>query len=208
MTKSFDPSVYLVTDPRARHGVIETVQAAVRGGVTLVQLRDKAMPDDEFIELGHTLQAILGPAGIPLLINDRIDTVAAIGAAGAHIGQSDSSLAHARKRLGTDAIIGLSVGTAQEYAAVDWSLIDYIGTGPVYATGTKTDHDPPIGFEGLAMICADAPVPVVAIGGIKATDAADARRSGASGLAVVSAITAAEDPEAATRSIANAWRQA
>ncbi len=208
MTKSFDPSLYLVTDPRARHGVIDTVRAAVKGGVTLVQLRDKTLPDDEFIELGRDLKAVLDPAGIPLLVNDRVDTVEAIGAAGAHIGQSDWSLAKARARLGPDAILGLSVGTAAEYDAVDWSLVDYIGTGPIYATGTKADHDPPIGFEGLAVICAPCPCPVVAIGGVKAKDAAAAKQAGASGLAVVSAITAAEDPEAATLEIANAWRQA
>lgn len=199
--RPLDLAVYLITDPVlcAGRGLVATVQAAVAGGATIVQLRDKGATDTALIEQGRALRAALAGTGVPLIINDRIPVAAAVGAAGVHLGQDDARAAEARAVLGPDAIIGLSCRTLAQVRALDPALVDYIGTGPVFATGTKPDHAPPLGFDGLAAICAASPVPVVAIGGLGAAHVAAVHGAGAAGLAVVSAICAAADPEAAAR---------
>ena len=203
-----DYSVYLVTDPAARAGVIETVQAAVAGGATMVQLRDKDAPDAVFLTQAQALKALLDPLGVPLIVNDRVGIAARIGAAGVHVGQSDTGVAEAREAMGPDALVGLSIETEAQLGAVPWHLVDYIGASPVKGTPTKPDHAAPLGFEGLATLCRLSPKPVVAIGGLAAADAAATRKAGAAGMAVVSAICNAPDPEAAAREISDAWRQA
>ena len=203
-----DLSVYLVTDPGARHGVVDTAVAAARGGATIVQLRDKTASERDIAGLGRALIAALAPFNVPLIVNDRVDVAVEIGAAGAHIGQGDLSVAEARKRLGSSAILGLSIETEAQMDRPDWRLIDYIGASPYRATITKPDHAAPVGPAGLSAICAAAPCPVVAIGGIMAADAPELKGCGASGMAVVSAICAAEDPERAARTLAEAWRVA
>ena len=202
-----DLGVYLVTDPSARGGVEATALAAARAGVRVVQLRDKTMADAEFVALGRRLTAALAPLGVALIVNDRAHLVREIGAAGAHVGQSDAAVAAARAAIGPDAILGLSVETAAQLAEVDPAAVDYLGVGPIRATATKPDHAPPIGLDGFAAIAAAAPLPAVAIGGVTAADAGVVRRAGGAGLAVVSAITAAEDPEAASRALIDAWRR-
>lgn len=193
-----------VTGP-TRRDLAEVARRAVAGGVTMVQLRDKTASDADFIATGRALKAALDPLGVPLIVNDRVETVRDIGAAGAHVGQSDMPLAEARARLPEGAILGLSIEAEGQLAAVDWALVDYIGAGPVYATGSKADHAPPIGFDGLARICAGSKKPVLAIGGITARDADPAARAGAAGLAVVSAIAAADDTTLAARTLRDAW---
>lgn len=206
MRQPFELSVYLITDPTlcAERGLVATVRAAVAGGVTLVQLRDKGASDAELIAQGQALKAALAGTGVPLIINDRIAVAAAIGAAGVHLGQDDAAVATARALLGPAAIIGLSCRTLAQVQALDPRLVDYIGTGPVFATGTKPDHAPPLGFAGLAAICAACPVPVVAIGGLSAGHVPAVRAAGAQGLAVVSAICAAADPASAARAFVTA----
>lgn len=208
MKHRLDPSLYYVTAPDTPERTVVTALAAARGGATAVQLRDKTIPDATFIALGRALKAALDPLGVPLIVNDRIDLVATIGAAGGHIGQGDIPLAVARDLLGDKALLGLSIETEDQCTAVDWSLLDYIGAGPVRATNSKPDHAPPIGIEGLARICALCPRPVVAIGGIGAADAPALRAAGAVGMAVISAIAATPDPEAAARTLADAWSAA
>jgi len=202
--KAFDLGVYLVTDTDlcGARGVCETVLTAVQGGVTMVQLRDKTASDAELIALGRMLKAALSAHQAALIINDRIEVATAVGADGLHIGQSDGDPGEARARLGQRAIIGLSVETPERARAANPALIDYLGVGPVFATATKADHAAPLGFDGLRAICAvHAELPKVAIGGLRADHAAEVIRSGARGLAVVSAICAAPDATVASREI-------
>lgn len=200
-----DPGVYPVSDPSARIGVEAACVAAARGGARLVQLRDKTASDAELTVLARRLVAALTPLGCALLINDRIGVAKAAGAAGAHVGQSDAAVAEARALLGPDAILGLSIDAPGQLDRDDWERIDYVGVGPVFATPTKPDHATPQGWEGIARLCALAPVPAVAIGGVKTAHAGLAKAAGAAGLAMVSEIFGAEDPEAATRAAIAAW---
>ncbi|MCP8937961.1 thiamine phosphate synthase [Alsobacter sp. SYSU M60028] len=204
MKPRFDLSLYLVTDPglTASRDLPELVRAAVRGGVSLVQLRDKTSPDDVFAEQARALIAVLRPLGVPLIVNDRVEVARWIGADGVHVGQDDADPRQVRERMGPDAIVGLSAGTPEEFAAAPLDVVDYLGVGPVFATATKPDHDPPLGVAGLAALARIAPLPTVAIGGIGASNAAAVRATGVNGIAVVSAICAAADPEAAARWLA------
>ncbi|NIC07042.1 thiamine phosphate synthase [Billgrantia bachuensis] len=196
-----DLSLYLVTDPElcVRHGLVETVVAAVRGGVTIVQLRDKQASDDELIDQARRLKAALAGSGVPLIINDRLAVAVASGADGLHIGQDDGDVAAARAELGEGAILGLSVQNHDQLARLDPDALDYLGLGPVFATSTKRNHATPLGFDGLASLVAASPLPAVAIGGLKAEHARRVRATGAKGPAVVSGICGQPDPEAAAR---------
>ncbi len=197
-----DYRLYLVTDRRLMGGrrIEDVVAAAVRGGVTVVQLREKDCPAREFIELGRALKRLLAPLGVPLLINDRVDVALACSADGVHLGQSDMEYADARRILGPDAIIGISVETPAQKPAE----ADYLGAGPVFSTPTKPDAAPPWGLEALAAYCRESPHVVVAIGGITLANARSVIEAGAGGIAVVSAICAAPDPEAAARALREA----
>ncbi|RIA01481.1 thiamine phosphate synthase [Cereibacter sphaeroides] len=200
-------SLYFVT-PDGAEGLEQLVAAAVRGGATLVQLRDKHRSDAELIPLARRLVAALDAQGVPLIVNDRIEVVLASGAAGLHVGQGDLGVAEARRRIGPDRLLGLSVEAPEHLEALPLGIVDYVGAGPVRATASKPDHAPPIGFEGLARLVAAAPVPAVAIGGLGAGDASAVKAAGAAGMAIVSAIGAAADPEAAARALALEWARA
>jgi thiamine-phosphate pyrophosphorylase len=169
----------------------------VAGGVTIVQLRDKDAPDERLVELGRALRAALAGSGVPLVVNDRIRVAAAIGAEGVHLGQADDGIDTARGLLGADAIVGLSIQSVEHARAADGLPIDYVGIGPVRATATKPDHAAPLGFEGLAQVRAATRWPAVAIGGLEAAHVPGVLDTGCDGLAIVSAICAAADPEAA-----------
>jgi len=203
MAPAFDLSLYLVTDPRltAARGLEATVAAAVRGGVTLVQLRDPAAHGRALVEQARALKAQLAPLGIPLIVNDRVDVAIASGADGVHLGQDDMAPADARALMGPDRILGLSVGNPAEYAASDLAGVDYLGVGPVKATGTKKDAGAAIGAAGIAAVRALTALPLVGIGGLDAPLAGEVIRAGADGVAVVSAICAAPDPEQAARTL-------
>ncbi|MGM0701606.1 MAG: thiamine phosphate synthase [Pseudomonadota bacterium] len=196
-----DLSLYLVTDPRlcAERGLVETVVAAVRGGVTLVQLRDKHASDAELIDQARRLKAALAGSEVPLIVNDRLAVAVESGADGLHIGQDDGDVAQARAALGEAAILGLSVQNLEQMAHIDAERLDYLGLGPVFATPSKHDHAEPLGFAGLASLVAASPLPAVAIGGLKAEHATAVRDVGAQGAAVVSAICGQPDPVAAAR---------
>jgi thiamine-phosphate pyrophosphorylase len=201
----FDLTLYLVIggDVTGGRRVEDVAAAAVAGGVTLVQLREKTLPDGELVERARALKARLTPLGVPLIINDRASVAAEAGADGVHLGQEDLDAARAREILGPDKLIGVSAGTRAEAGRVDKALADYVGVGPVYATPTKPDAGPPIGIAGLLALGATLrPLPLVAIGGIGADNAAEVMASGAAnGIAVVSAICGADDPEAAARDL-------
>lgn len=203
MRRPFDLSLYLVTDPAqtAARGLVETVRQAVEGGVTIVQLRDPDAKGRALADQARALLALLRPLGIPLIINDRVDIAVAVDADGVHLGQDDLAPAEARALLGPERILGLSVGTPMERAASDLSCVDYVGTGPVRATGTKADAGAAIGVEGLAALRPSIPLPVVGIGGLDLSLAAPVIRAGADGIAVVSALCKAPDILSAARAL-------
>ena len=198
-----DLSLYLVTDrPLANGRDIEwIVEQAVMGGVTMVQLREKSCSTREFIELAQRLVLTLRPLGIPLIINDRLDVALAANADGLHIGQSDMPYATARALLGNHKIIGLSVETMEQARAANLLDADYIGISPVFGTPTKTDTNLPFGLEGIAQVMSFTKHPAVAIGGIGLHNAAAIMQAGANGIAVVSAICSAPDPQQAAQQL-------
>jgi thiamine-phosphate pyrophosphorylase len=207
--RTIDLSLYLVLDPGlcAGFGMVETARAAVAGGASVVQLRDKHADTPLMIETGRALKAALSGTGALLIVNDDVEAAVAIGADGLHIGQEDMDAPTARARIGDDMILGLSVETEALAAGIDPAIVDYAGIGPVFATSTKADHKEPIGFAGLARLMRICPVPAVAIGGLKAAHVGDVFAAGADGLAVVSAICGTRDPEAAAREVAENIRK-
>jgi thiamine-phosphate pyrophosphorylase len=199
----FDLRLMLVTDDAmcAGRGLVNTVLEAVAGGVTIVQLRDKTASDADLAATAAVLKDALAPTGVPLILNDRPRVAKAAGLAGAHIGQDDGHPAAARAILGPDALIGLSVTRAAELATVDPTVVDYVGLGPVFPTGSKADAAPALGLDSARAIGARLPLPWVAIGGIGIANAAAIMRAGAAGIAVVSAICAANAPRAAATAL-------
>ena len=200
----FDLSLYLVTDRHlaGRRSVVDVVGAAVEGGVTLVQLRDPEATTRELVETARALVALLRPLGIPLLVNDRVDVALAVDADGVHVGQSDMNALDARRLLGPDRIIGLSITCEADLDRGGIEAADYLGVGPIYAQSTKPDAAPPMGLDGLAAIRARTRLPIVAIGGVGAKNGEAVLAAGADGLCVVSAIMAAPDPRAAAAELA------
>lgn len=187
--------LYLVTDRDLSLGRSqeEVVSEAVAGGVTMVQLREKDAATGEFIELAGRLMKILTPLGIPLIINDRVDVALAVDADGVHIGQSDMPYEIARRLLGPDKIIGLSVENMDDLIKANSLNVDYVGISPVYGTPTKTDTANPFGLEGLRKAVNMSKHPTVAIGGMNAGTIADVMAAGTDGVAVVSAICSDEN---------------
>ena len=194
-----DYSLYLVTDRGLARGrsTLEIVSAAVHGGVTVVQLREKDCSTRDFIEQALTIKAFLKDRGVPLMINDRLDVAQAVKADGVHLGQTDMPLKVAKKILGDSMIIGISAESQQDAVEAEKGGADYLGVSPIYATPTKSDTALPLGLEGLREIRKAVRLPLVGIGGLNRDNAAEVIRSGADGVAVVSAIVAADDPQTA-----------
>ena len=200
----FDPRslrLCLVTDRDLARGrpLAEIVAAAIQGGVTMVQLREKSAPTRAFLEEARALKALLAPLGVPLIINDRADIALAVGADGLHVGQTDMPVALARELLGSNSIIGLSITNREQIEAPDAQLVDYLGIGPLYAQSTKPDASTPLGVAGFAALRSRTQKPVLAIGGLSVANSSRVIAAGATGLAVVSAIMAAKDVEAAAK---------
>lgn len=190
----------LVTDSTlcGERGVLAVVEAAVRGEVSCVQLREKSLDTRAFVERARALKAWLAPRGVPLIINDRLDVALACGADGVHVGQNDMAAEDVRRFM-PHALIGLSLESVAQVAAAERAPVDYYGVSPVFATATKHDTAPALGLDGLRAIRAQTRRPLVAIGGIQAGNAAAVMSAGADGLAVVSALCAADDPAEAAR---------
>lgn len=197
--KIFDLSLYLVTDRSLSLGrpLTQVVEDAVRGGVTMVQLREKDCSSKEFLNYAIELKKCLRPYSVPLIINDRLDIALACDAEGLHIGQNDIPYQIARKILGKDKIIGLSVENIEDAIAANQLDVDYIGISPVFATPTKTDTAKALGLEGVRNITDISLHPSVGIGGINHTNVQDILKAGANGVSVVSAIMSAHDPRLA-----------
>ncbi|PZX17015.1 thiamine-phosphate pyrophosphorylase [Palleronia aestuarii] len=201
------PALCYVTDADAPLSLPDQAEAAARGGASWIQLRHKTLPDDAFAALAREIAERIASHGAKLVVNDRVEIARALGAPALHVGQGDGNIGAIRDRIGRDMILGLSVQVVDQIGAIPPGTVDYLGIGPVRATASKPDHAVPIGFEGLARIVSATPLPCLAIGGLAAKDAGAVRRSGCAGMAVVSAISRAPDPERAARAIFAQWRK-
>ena len=201
-----------IVDPERAGGrdLADLARFCAEGGATLVQLRDKLSETRAMVEEARAIKQALAPLSVPLVVNDRVDVALAAGADGVHLGQDDMAAADARRLLGLNAIIGLSVKNVREAEAAPLDLIDYVGSGGVYATLSKQQKNPPIGPEGLARIIAvlrgraqeqGKELPVCGIAGIDAANAGAVIAAGADGVAVISALSLNPDPAAAARGL-------
>jgi thiamine-phosphate pyrophosphorylase len=198
-----DYSLYLVTDSALSRGrsQLEIVAAAIRGGVTVVQYREKTVGLRVLIEQALALQTLCRQAAVPFIVNDRVDVALAVDADGVHVGQDDMPASLARQLIGPDRIVGVSVENIAQARQAQADGADYVGASPIFATPTKPDAPRPMGLEGLREVARVCSLPIVAIGGMNKTNAAEALRAGAAGIAVVSAIVQADDVERASREL-------
>lgn len=198
-----DYSLYLVTDRGLSRGRpnFEIIRGAVRGGATVVQLREKHASTREFLNEALTVRQFCVDNNVTFIINDRIDIALAVNADGVHVGQDDMPIEYARQILGQGKIIGVSAFDEKEAAEAEKAGADYIGVSPIFTTPTKPELDKGVGLKGLKRIRQAVKIPLVAIGGLGPSNAYDVMMAGADGIAVVSAIVSADDPEAAARSI-------
>lgn len=200
---AIDLRLYAVTDPgcnaRAGRSLLDAVAAAVAGGATVVQVREKDAPTGAFVAAAREAARACRAAGVPLVINDRVDVALAVGADGVHVGQDDMPAAAVRKLIGPGKILGVSVKTPEEAVKAAADGADYLGAGAIVPTGTKDSSV--IGLDGLRRVCEAVDIPVVAIGGVGAHNAAATLAAGAEGVAVVSALFAAPDVAAAAREL-------
>jgi thiamine-phosphate pyrophosphorylase len=197
-----------IVDPERANGrpLAELARLVVAGGATLIQLRDKHGATRRMIEQARAIKAVLAGTGVPLVINDRVDVALAAEADGVHVGQDDMRVEDARRLLGFKAIIGQSIKTVAQAEAAPIDLLDYAGVGGVYATTSKDNPNPPIGTAGLRAIVAAfrarrRDLPIVGIAGIDASNAAAVIDAGADGVAVISALSMQNDPQAAARAL-------
>lgn len=195
--------LYVVTDRGLSRGRSEeeVVRAAIAGGATAVQLRGKDWPGRDLVAVGRALRAITREAGVLFFVNDRVDVALAVEADGVHLGQEDLPLADARRLMGPERLIGMTVQDEHQAREAEAGGADYLGTSAVFPTTTKVGGPPPLGLEVLEAIARAVRIPVVAIGGIGPHNAAEAVRHGAAGVAVVSAVVAAEDVARAAREL-------
>ena len=201
---ALDLGLYVVTDRALAKGRShqEVAAAAFAGGANVVQLRDKTLEARELCEVAQEIQAAAARARALLIINDRVDVALAVGADGVHVGQDDLPAAWARRLLGPDKVLGVSVENGAQAERAEADGADYVAIGPIYeARGTKADAGPPVGLQAIAEVRRHTRLPVVAIGGIKAENVAETLGAGADALAIVSAVVAAEDVEAAARDL-------
>ncbi|GAK86008.1 thiamin-phosphate pyrophosphorylase [Vibrio ponticus] len=194
--------LYLVTDEKQDLAtLLHVIEQAVAGGITMVQVREKHGDVRAFIERAMAVKQILQGTGVPLIINDRVDVALAVDADGVHLGQSDLPARIARKLIGDDKILGLSIENEDQLKVADQLPIDYIGLSAIFATPTKTNTQKHWGIEGLKLALNQTNLPVVAIGGINLSNIRQLSATGVDGLALVSAISHANDPKQATADI-------
>ncbi len=194
--------LYAVTD-RAWTGkqtLYQQVEAALKGGVTCVQLREKELDETAFLQEARVICALCRRYGVPFIVNDNVDVAVACGADGVHVGQEDMETGEVRRRVGEDMILGVSVHTVEEARQAVRDGADYLGLGAVFPTGTKTDADVMPG-DMLRAICGAVDVPTIAIGGLNRGNILQLSGSGVDGAALVSAIFGAEDIEKACREL-------
>ena len=208
--KPLDLLLYLVLDPDlcgGAEGMVRTARLAAENGATVVQLRAPNWKKRQWLATARALKSVLEPFGVPLIINDHIDIALAVDADGVHVGQDDMPVADVRRLIGPDKWLGLSVTKAVQMAEVPYELVDYLGIGPVYPTGTKSDAAPVVGVSAFAELVAESRLPVVGIGGIQVGNCLPLVQAGAKGVAVVSAICGQEDPVRATKVLLERLKQ-
>ena len=198
-------SLYLVTDRvlAGRKSLIDIIKQAIKGGVTIVQYRDKNESTGNMIKTSLDLQILTKLKNIPLIINDRLDVMLAINADGLHVGQDDMPAAIARQLIGKNKILGVSVKTVEQSIKAEKDGADYLGVGDIFGTMTKPDAGQPIGLDILQQIRQAVSIPIVGIGGINLTNANDVIISGADGIAVISAIIGQDDPYASAKKLSS-----
>ncbi len=204
-------ALHVLTDHRWSHGsdILTVASAALDGGATAIQLRDKTASTRLLVEEGLALRTLTRKQSALLIVNDRIDVALAVDADGAHIGQDDDMPAHlARQLLGPKRILGISAGNMEEVSVAISANADYLSIGPIYSTHAKADAGPPIGTRLLLAAAARYTTPLIAIGGISAENVGEVIQAGAIGVAVISAIVGAEDIASAAQSISSAIQRA
>jgi thiamine-phosphate pyrophosphorylase len=201
-----DWRVYVITDARHARGRShrEIAEAAIRGGATAVQLRMKEEPARIVLDVARAIGPLCRAAGVAFIVNDRLDVAMLAGADGVHVGQDDLPATDARALLGPRAVIGVSAATVEEGIAAERAGADYLGVGAVYGTATKSDAGAPVGLARLTEIRRALRLPLVGIGGITAENAAAVIQAGADGVAVITAVTLAEDMADAVRRLREA----
>ena len=205
--KNIDLSLYLVTDKSDDvEKFLKTIEEAIKGGVTVVQIREKTAETLDFYNLALKVKEITTKYNVPLIINDRVDVALAIDAEGVHVGQSDMPCDVTRKLIGEDKILGVSAATIDEAIKAEKDGADYIGTGAVFPTATKDDA-PSITKQDLKDVVDSISIPVVAIGGITLENASQLKDTGIAGLSVVSAIMSAENPKKASQTLLNIFNR-
>lgn len=197
-----DLLLYGVTDRTWLDGrdLADVVEQSILGGVTMVQLREKDLAHDAFLEEARRIGQICRRHGVPFLIDDDVELAAAVGADGVHVGQHDMEAGIARAKVGPDMLLGVSAQTVEQALRAQAAGADYLGVGAVFPTGTKTDAEA-VSYDTLKAICEAVDIPVVAIGGIGPDNVAKLAGSGICGVAVVSALYAQKDPCAAARTL-------
>lgn len=205
--QTIDYSLLLVTDHCENAATFcSTIESAVQSGATMVQLREKTAGSRDFYELALQVMQITQRYKLPLIINDRLDIALAVGADGVHVGQEDLPVAVVRRLLGPDKIVGATAATVADALRAEAEGADYIGSGAVFPTATKPGK-PVLPLTVLTQIKQAVKLPVVAIGGITASNLVELKSTGVDGIAVVSAIMNSDDPAAATKEILSIWRK-
>lgn len=201
--QAIDWTLYVATDPHlvAEALLPEVVAAAVRGGARIIRYREKQAPTRRMVTVARTLCEVCRRLGALFVVNDRLDVALAVAADGVHVGREDMPVALARSLLGPDKLLGVSVQDARALAEAESEGADYLSLSPVFTTPTKPDHEAPLGLEGVKALARRSRLPVVAIGGINRTNAAEVIRAGAWGVCVISAVLGAPDPERAAREL-------
>jgi len=197
--------LYIITDQRISHGKshFEVAEAVLEGGATVLQFRDKEMGDSEAIEVCQKIHKLTKKKDVPFIVNDRVEIAKAVDADGVHLGQEDMSFGSARKVLGKEKIIGISVETVEQALKAVEGGADYLGIGPIYPTATKPDAGKALGIVRLKEIRESVNIPIVAIGGINENNLEEVLKAGADGVAVISAVVSAPDITEACRKLKN-----
>lgn len=205
-----DYSLYVITDVElsGRRSHREIVAAAIRGGATMVQYREKNASTRQMVDEAFVLRDLCREHDVPFIVNDRVDIALAVDADGVHVGQDDMPASLARRLIGTEKILGVSAENLEQARAAIDAGANYLGVGAVFETSTKSDAGEPLGLDKFAEIARVSTVPVVGIAGINASNAANVIRAGAAGVAVVSAVVGAKDVQAAARELRTIVEQA
>lgn len=204
-----DYSLYLVTDRSILMGrdLFQAVEDAIKGGITLVQLREKNISNLDLYKIAVQMKKLVNSYDIPLIINDRLDIALASDADGLHIGQEDLPLETTRKLLGPNKILGYSVANVEQAIFGQSNGADYLGASTVFPTSSKSDAGAAIGLEELKRIKQHVSIPVVGIGGIGLSNIEEVKMTGIDGISVISAILGSENIEATSRALFNIWRK-